>query len=111
MAFDVRTSNDNIHLYIEYTLWSYDLIDKDIDMDELQYTHLCNHFRKWLHSLLKQSVYENGLEVSCQENIAIFRNKVEFLSMTKYSPSVFASSVDEKAQFVKVVKEMYEKCI
>ena len=108
MSFTTQSSSDDSHLYVEFTFWSYDLIDKDLDMDEKQYTEMCAHFRKWLRTVIKLAVSEHGIEATVQENLAIFRNKVEFFTRTSYSKMPPSSGVHNET-WVRVVTETREK--
>ena len=107
MTFSTQASSDCSHLNMEFTYWSYDLIDKDLDMDERQYTEMCAHFRKWLKTVIKLAVIEHGIEVTVQENAAIFRNKMEFSTRTHYSKMINAQ--DSSQPMIRVVTETREK--
>jgi hypothetical protein len=107
MTFNIQQSLDGTRLELDFTLWSYDLIDKDLDMDERKYSDLCAHFRKWLHTVIKEVVGQHMVEVVCRENKAIFRNKMEFLSQTEYK---LINNID-RSRYITVKRETREKLL
>jgi hypothetical protein len=88
-------------LSIEFALWPYDLLDKDLDFDEAYYAGLCNHFKRWLHNCIKQLAITDNVEVTLIENLLIFRDQLQFKSKCIYVP--ISNSM------VKIIKEEYEQ--
>lgn len=103
MHFDVRYALDHQKLNVEYALLTFDLVDQDLDMDEVQYQDSCEHFKKWLNTVLVNCVNQHQIELSCVEYQPIFRNKLQRVCQCDYIPY--------KANKVSITKQWLQQAI
>ena len=101
--FTVTPCMGDTGMFIEYTIWMYDLIDADLDINEEYYANICDHFRRWLFTLMKDIVVENQVQIICIENTMVFRNVIELKQKMTLSPSTKGSS------YVNIVTEIVDK--
>lgn len=98
IKYDTSISMDGLKLTIEYSLFPYDLIDRDLDHDEYHYQKLCQDFRNSVHSVIKLHILNSHIEVTCMEYRTIFRNKLQLDNITRY----VAFPVNQ--DYVKIIK-------
>lgn len=73
---NIRVSNIDDEVEIEYTPLLYDYIDDDLDFNEEYYKGLCNTFQRWLEAAGSDMVKaKEARKVRIIHNRMIFRNK------------------------------------
>lgn len=96
---NIRVSNIDGEIEIEYTPYLYDYIDDDLDFNEEYYQGLCDSFQRWL-----ESVALDMLKESEAKRIKIIHNRMVFRNEDRHVQTL-TLAVNEGEGFIATTKE------